>query len=234
MSRGTRTPTLREWNVRGLAYISGDTRLISAFYHDRIWKYADHDSRARPIFRVWGYNQCKCEDRESHTTAVPLTSRSTNYSDNGLSILWPIRCHLQRTSDCPAWHVITAASLLIGCRTSQDIWNTKANSTNLAIKGIIGIRAMSQISRLVGSDADSERYMVVPSCQNVRVFDKLTDTKQKLARQYASAWASSALAADTHILANFGDAENSSTVAYNLFAQSLLQIDVFNIVCPVF
>ena len=34
------------------------------------------------------------------------------------------------------------------------------NQTNLAIKGIVGIKAMSQIAQLVGQDAMSSNYSV--------------------------------------------------------------------------
>lgn len=37
---------------------------------------------------------------------------------------------------------------------------SKANSTNLAIKGIIGIQALSQISQILNKESDSTHYAV--------------------------------------------------------------------------
>ena len=45
------------------------------------------------------------------------------------------------------------------CRTSADGEST-ANMTNLAIKGIIGVKAMAEISRAVGQNTDAENYDV--------------------------------------------------------------------------
>ena len=37
---------------------------------------------------------------------------------------------------------------------------TTSNLTNLAIKGIIGVKAMAEIARAVGQDADGSQYDV--------------------------------------------------------------------------
>jgi len=42
--------------------------------------------------------------------------------------------------------------------STDDFAGALANQTNLAIKGIIGIKAMSQIEQLVGSPAQSANY----------------------------------------------------------------------------
>jgi hypothetical protein len=48
-----------------------------------------------------------------------------------------------------------------GCLVSTDDFaGWLANQTNLALKGIIGIRAMSGIAEAVGNDADAEHYRV--------------------------------------------------------------------------
>jgi hypothetical protein len=44
-------------------------------------------------------------------------------------------------------------------RTTADNLNEQ-NMTNLAIKGIIGIQAMSEISRVSGMSSDSQHYAV--------------------------------------------------------------------------
>ena len=49
-------------------------------------------------------------------------------------------------------------------RTSADAFEMRANLTNLAVKGIIGIRAMSEISRSTRHDGDAHRYIVGAIC----------------------------------------------------------------------
>ena len=44
--------------------------------------------------------------------------------------------------------------------STDDFAGTLANQTNLAIKGIVGIKAMAQIAQLVGDDARSSNYSV--------------------------------------------------------------------------
>ncbi|GJE95228.1 DUF4965 and DUF1793 domain-containing protein [Phanerochaete sordida] len=84
-----------------------------------------------------------------------------------------------------------------------------ANSTNLALKGIIAIGAMSQMSEAARQQEDAARY-------------------SSIARLYASSWASLAVGSDQHILAAFGDPDPSWTLAYNLFADKWLGTNLFN------
>ncbi|KAI0793187.1 hypothetical protein C8Q75DRAFT_749208 [Abortiporus biennis] len=80
----------------------------------------------------------------------------------------------------------------------------QANLTNLAIKGIIGIKAMAEISQALHIVNDSTHY-------------------ENIAANYANQWQSMALSADhTHLVADYGD-EGSWMLAYNLFADRLLQ-----------
>jgi len=44
--------------------------------------------------------------------------------------------------------------------STDDFAGSLANQTNLAIKGIIGIKAMSQIAQLVGNPVQSANYSV--------------------------------------------------------------------------
>ncbi|KAI0341899.1 hypothetical protein BDW22DRAFT_1484797 [Trametopsis cervina] len=85
---------------------------------------------------------------------------------------------------------------------------SKANSTNLAIKGIIGIKAMAEISKVLDKQSDSEHY---------------SDT----ATLYAGTWTSLALSADTadpqHVISNYGASSSSWSLAYNLFADKWLR-----------
>ncbi|TDL23432.1 DUF1793-domain-containing protein [Rickenella mellea] len=93
-----------------------------------------------------------------------------------------------------------------GAQTTSDSL-TSANQTNLAIKGIIGIAAMSKISEFAGDHSFATHY------QNVSL-------------NYGSEWQSLSLAADgSHLLANYGS-QSSSGLMYNLYADKLLQLSV--------
>jgi len=53
--------------------------------------------------------------------------------------------------------------------STDDFAGPLSNQTNLAIKGIVAIRAMSEISKLLGQQEASDRYKV---CQNIRSVDR--------------------------------------------------------------
>ena len=50
---------------------------------------------------------------------------------------------------------------MLSIRFSAD-HNTVSNQTNLALKGIVAIKAMSQLSSALGNDVDAQRYSVNP------------------------------------------------------------------------
>ncbi|PCH43429.1 DUF1793-domain-containing protein, partial [Wolfiporia cocos MD-104 SS10] len=78
------------------------------------------------------------------------------------------------------------------------------NMTNLAIKGIIGIQAMSEISKAVQEDTDSQKFATTAST-------------------YISTWKSLALSSNQqNILFAYGDS-GSWGLMYNLYADLLLQ-----------
>ncbi|KAH9951526.1 hypothetical protein B0H21DRAFT_684389, partial [Amylocystis lapponica] len=82
---------------------------------------------------------------------------------------------------------------------SQNI----ANMTNLAIKGIIGIQSMSEISRALDESDDAQQFALHASAQ-------------------VSMWESLALSSNPeHLLASYGQA-NSWALMYNLYADLLL------------
>ncbi|KAI0930164.1 hypothetical protein AcV5_006948 [Taiwanofungus camphoratus] len=82
-----------------------------------------------------------------------------------------------------------------------------ANMTNLAIKGIIGIQAMSEIARAVGQSDDCQHYASVASAY--------MEKRQSLA-----------LSSDQeHLLLSYGEA-NSWALMYNLFADRLLRMNL--------
>ncbi|KAI0312550.1 hypothetical protein OF83DRAFT_1031803, partial [Amylostereum chailletii] len=74
-----------------------------------------------------------------------------------------------------------------------------ANQTNLAIKGIIAIKAMSLIASLTGNTADITTY-------------------SNRSRDLYTQWKSHALADDGHMLLAYGEDSSSFSLGYNVFA----------------
>ncbi|KAI0312481.1 hypothetical protein OF83DRAFT_1067104 [Amylostereum chailletii] len=74
-----------------------------------------------------------------------------------------------------------------------------ANQTNLAIKGIIAVKAMSMLASLTGNSADATTYL---------------NKSQDLYTQ----WKSNAFASDGHMLLAYGDETASFSLGYNVFA----------------
>ncbi|KAF8263272.1 hypothetical protein EI94DRAFT_1704113 [Lactarius quietus] len=83
---------------------------------------------------------------------------------------------------------------------------TANNQTNLAIKGIIALEAMSKMSAVVNLTANADKY-------------------SKMASSLYSQWKGLALASDQHLLATYGLAD-SWTLGYNLFADVWLGTSV--------
>ncbi|KAH9942450.1 uncharacterized protein BXZ73DRAFT_41115 [Epithele typhae] len=80
---------------------------------------------------------------------------------------------------------------------------SSSNNSNLALKGIIGIQAMAEISRTVGNDADTQTY-------------------SNQASTLINAWQSLAvISGNARISATYGDA-NSWSLGYNLYADLLM------------
>lgn len=93
--------------------------------------------------------------------------------------------------------------------STDDFAGHLANQTNLALKGIIGIQAMSQISSLVGEDADSQNY-------------------SSIAHDYIDQWQGLGLnTADdpAHSILNYNNATTHGLL-YNLYNDRLLKTDL--------
>ncbi|KAF4619311.1 hypothetical protein D9613_005332 [Agrocybe pediades] len=92
--------------------------------------------------------------------------------------------------------------------STDDFAGSLANQTNLAIKGIIGIKAMSQIAQLVGNPAQSANY-------------------SSIASKFVSQWQT--LATSTtgpHLTLAYGNSA-SWGLSYNLYADKLLKLNLF-------
>ncbi|KAH9171799.1 hypothetical protein EDB89DRAFT_2175033, partial [Lactarius sanguifluus] len=96
-------------------------------------------------------------------------------------------------------------TLVIHEQSSADGLKT-TNQTNLAIKGIIAIEAMSKMSSVVKQTADADKY-------------------SSIAARLYSQWRSLALDSDQHLLAAYGQV-GSWTLGYNLFADVWLDTGV--------
>ncbi|EJF61169.1 hypothetical protein DICSQDRAFT_155261 [Dichomitus squalens LYAD-421 SS1] len=92
--------------------------------------------------------------------------------------------------------------------STDDFAGRLANQTNLAIKGIVGIAAMSKIADIVGDRAKAKNY-------------------SSIAASYVQQWQGYALSSDkTHLTLAYGE-DSSWGLAYNLLADKLLGTNVF-------
>lgn len=104
-----------------------------------------------------------------------------------------------------AGYLVDEALIPANQLSTDDFAGTLANQTNLALKGIIGLRAMSEISKLTGNTDDETYYL---------------DT----ATSYISQWQDLGINKDAtppHTTLSYGDGD-SHGLLYNLYANSLL------------
>jgi len=100
-------------------------------------------------------------------------------------------------------------SLIPGDQLSTDDFaGHLVNQTNLAIKGIVGIKAMAQIYSLLGNTAKANNY-------------------SSIASDYVSRWQTLAMSSNgQHLTLNYGNAD-SWGLAYNLYGDKLLKLNLF-------
>ncbi|KAI0770848.1 DUF1793-domain-containing protein [Irpex lacteus] len=92
--------------------------------------------------------------------------------------------------------------------STDDFAGSLANQTNLAIKGIIGIKAMAAIADLVGDSARSSNY-------------------SNIASSYVQQWQKFATSSTVkHLTLSYGD-DSSWGLTYNLYADKLLGTNTF-------
>ncbi|KAH8107238.1 hypothetical protein BXZ70DRAFT_285390 [Cristinia sonorae] len=107
-----------------------------------------------------------------------------------------------------ARYLVNNTMLPTSNQISADL-ESRANITNLVVKGIIGVRAMAEISKSLGKNDDVTAFSTA-------------------ALQMSETWESLALSSDrSHILATYGD-EESWALPYNLYADQLLQTNLIN------
>ncbi|KAF9019248.1 DUF1793-domain-containing protein [Hymenopellis radicata] len=104
--------------------------------------------------------------------------------------------------------LITDALIPAHQLSTDDFAGTLENQTNLAIKGIIGIKAMSVIAETLGDDSRSNNY-------------------SSIASSYVEQWQDLAISSDkTHLTLNYGN-DSSWGLTYNLFSDKLLNLSLF-------
>ncbi|KAJ7781111.1 DUF1793-domain-containing protein [Mycena metata] len=92
--------------------------------------------------------------------------------------------------------------------STDDFAGALANQTNLAIKGIIGIKAMALIAEILGDSAKSSNY-------------------SSTASSYVSQWQNLATSSDqSHLTLSYGNS-SSWGLSYNLYADKLLKLNLF-------
>lgn len=111
-----------------------------------------------------------------HTESVfPLTSLSSNGDIEGLDDTWggntkgKKQAHLWLTKSYPLWRQWTKYLVDFSLEphnqlSTDDFAGWLALQTNLALKGIVGIKAMSEIAEIVGEKEDAKYYRV--RCMN--------------------------------------------------------------------
>ncbi|KAG8707228.1 hypothetical protein FRC09_001952 [Ceratobasidium sp. 395] len=91
--------------------------------------------------------------------------------------------------------------------STDDFAGHLANQTNLAIKGIIGIRAMSEIATILGKTDDAKKY-------------------SDIAASYIPQWQKFATSSENHLMLQYNN-PTSWGIAYNLYADKLFGFNLF-------
>ncbi|KIJ70075.1 hypothetical protein HYDPIDRAFT_78948 [Hydnomerulius pinastri MD-312] len=95
--------------------------------------------------------------------------------------------------------------------STDDFAGSLANQTNLAIKGVVGIQAMSVISGLLGDTASQQNYSSIVQSYVPQILAFATSTDGNL----------------NHLELAYGN-ETSWGLSYNMYADKLLGTNVFN------
>ncbi|CAL1698759.1 unnamed protein product [Somion occarium] len=107
-----------------------------------------------------------------------------------------------------AQFLITDSLIPANQLSTDNFARSLTNQTNLAIKGIIGIKAMSEIASLMGDGARSSNY-------------------SSIASSYVDQFMGLAMSSDSkHLTLNYGN-ETSWGLSYNLYADKLLGTNLF-------
>ncbi|GJE94471.1 hypothetical protein PsYK624_106410 [Phanerochaete sordida] len=177
------------------------------------------DFAASPVWQQ-AYAPRDIGDSYPNATGSPVTAHVQGVEQSGNMLIMTV-AHARATGDgsligayypvLKQWadYLVNNTSPMPSNQVTADV-GSKPNSTNLAIKGIIAIAAMSQACAAMNEPADAQRYLSV-------------------AQAYANTWKSLALASDGHILSSYGDTANPSwALEYNLYADKWLGTDILD------
>jgi hypothetical protein len=140
----------------------------------------------------------ECGDQMMMVLAYVQRSGNSDYIKSHYPILKQWVDYLVRDSLIPADQLST-----------DDFAGTLHNQTNLALKGIIGIEAMSHMSRIIGETKDAENYTTI-------------------AHKYIKAWAGFGMnlaANPKHSMLNYNN-PNTHGLLYNLYNDRLLNLNL--------
>ncbi|EGO02196.1 hypothetical protein SERLA73DRAFT_104578 [Serpula lacrymans var. lacrymans S7.3] len=167
-------------------------------------KWACHDlGSAYP--QALGHNDGKDETmplEESGNMLIMALSYTQKSNDTSLITTY--------SSLLDQWTQYLIAEALIPANqiSTDDFAGSLANQTNLAIKGIVGIKAMSVIAGMLGDTQKESNY-------------------SSIAASYVTQWQTFATASDgSHLTLSYGD-DSSWGLSYNLYADKLLGTNVF-------
>ena len=155
--------TIKALSVRAILSTSSDLSCSSTVVN-RIGEHDHHGLRSCTRDGKWEPCQPICEYLSwwSSLAGAFTYAISTVCLVDG-RIIWPTRPCFQLDSEWATWIItddITVRFWLdIAYRLSADL-NNFANQTNLAVKGIIAIKAMSELSSSLGRKVDSDTYSV--------------------------------------------------------------------------
>ncbi|KAL1872452.1 hypothetical protein VTK73DRAFT_1489 [Phialemonium thermophilum] len=163
-------------------------------------KYAIHDLGTFPVARGYPDGNDEAMPLEECGNMIIMTLAYANRSGD-------IDYLSQHYSKLSQWAEFLVEDSLIPANqlSTDDFAGTLANQTNLALKGIIGLKAMSRIARLTGND----------------------DTFGATADDYLRKWQGFAINTDAnppHTTLSYGD-NSSHGLLYNLYADRLLSLD---------
>ncbi|ORY71741.1 uncharacterized protein BCR38DRAFT_328936 [Pseudomassariella vexata] len=157
--------------------------------------------------------------RAAHTTAAlplgPRTVETRSVDDYGMDLRWEDMgttgskaAEKWTMRSYPLWtkwtgYLVRESLIPANQLCTDDFAGWLANQTNLALKGIVGIRAMSDMANLVGDTADAAKY-------------------RRIADDYIAKWQDYGISRDqTHAKLSY-TWQGSWTTLYNLYADALL------------
>ncbi|KAA1466346.1 DUF1793-domain-containing protein [Dentipellis sp. KUC8613] len=167
-------------------------------------KYSVHDMGAHYPQAI-GHNDGKDEMmplEESGNMLIMTLSYTQKSNDNSLLTTY------SQLLDQWTQYLIAEALIPANQISTDDFAGSLANQTNLAIKGIIGIRAMADIANTLGNTQQSQNY-------------------SSIASSYVQQWQNFALSSDgKHLTLSYGNS-SSWGLSYNLYGDKLLKFNLF-------